>query len=155
VRTLTGPLLRSARRAAGLVALAVALLVPAPAAFAAGPLGSLSQLPSPNDCIGTAAECGLATSSLNGAQALVVSPDGKNVYVVDESEASISEFARSPDGALAQRPSPNNCIAQSSSTTTSCGNKTANGIDFPRSITISPDARTSMSAAKIHSPWAR
>jgi DNA-binding beta-propeller fold protein YncE len=138
------PLARSARRAAGLVAVAVAVaLVAAPGALAATPFGSLSQLLSPNNCVGPATECGTAPiGSVNGAEGVVVSPDGKNVYVVDGSDASISEFARNPDGSLTQLPSPNNCIAQSTSTTTSCGNKTANGLTFPGAIAISPDGKT-------------
>jgi DNA-binding beta-propeller fold protein YncE len=135
-----GPMLRSARRIGGLIALA-ALLLPA-SALAAGPFGSLSQLPSPNNCVGPSPECGTAPiGSVNGAQAVVVSPDGKNVYVVDGSDASISEFARGPDGSLTQLANSNNCIAQSGSTS-SCGNKTANGLDFPGAIAISPDGKS-------------
>ena len=98
---------RSARRAAGLIAAAVALaLLAAPAAFAAGPLGSLSQLPSPNNCIGPAqgatADVGRVHHESRGAGDVVVSPDGKNVYVL--ATGSVSEFARRADGSLVQLP---------------------------------------------------
>ena len=68
------------RRIAGLItgALLVAVFaVPTSAALAAGSLGSLSQLPSPNNCIGQASECGTtASTNLSGSEAVVVSPDG-------------------------------------------------------------------------------
>jgi hypothetical protein len=140
---MTRPRRHPARRIAGVIIGAVALLaVPTSAAIAAGPLGSLSQLPSPNNCIGPAAECG-TTSSTNlwGSQAVVVSPDGRNVYMVASGDWAISEFARHADGSLSELPSPNNCIAQSTSTG-SCANKIANGIENPDGIAISPDGKS-------------
>ena len=74
-----------------------------------GALGSLSQLPSPNNCIGTMPECGIDVGcQLAGSQAVVVSPDGKNVYMVDG--GSVSEFSRNANGSLAELPAPNDCI---------------------------------------------
>ena len=112
-----GRLPRSARRAAGFIALLLALFVAlASTAYAAGPLGSLSQLPSPNNCIeslGNLAtpDCGTeSTANLSGAQDVVVSPDGKNVYMVDAGAGSVSEFARRGDGSLAELAAPNDCI---------------------------------------------
>ena len=137
-----GPGSRSFRRIVGTIAGAVvAALIAVPAAYAAGPLGSLSQLPSPNNCVGTTPECGTAsTSSLTESQDVVVSPDGKNVYVVEFGDDSISEFARHSDGSLTQLASPNNCIAQTGSTST-CGTKTANGLQFAEALAISPDGK--------------
>jgi len=127
---------RLARRVAGLIGLAVAVaLLAAPAALAAGPLGSLSQLPSPNNCLGSASGCGTAsTANLAGSDAVVVSPDGKNVYMVEGN--SISEFARSPDGSLTELPAPNDCTAAS---VTGC--TTATGVTYPTAIAISPDGK--------------
>jgi DNA-binding beta-propeller fold protein YncE len=118
----------SARRVAGVIAAAVALaLLAAPAALAAGPLGSLSQLPSPNSCIGTNAECTATTSSITRAGDVVVSPDGKNVYVL--SNGSVAEFARRADGSLLEL----GC------TGTNAGCVAAVGLNFPTAIAISPD----------------
>src|ERR1700733_4519568 len=131
-------LTRLGRRAAGPIGLAVALvLLAAPAALAAGPLGSISQLASPNNCIGTAPECGTtSTASLNQPSTVVVSPDGKNVYMLDSGSSSVDEFARNADGSLAELSAPNDCIAVAVSGCTS-----ATGINFPNAIAISPDGK--------------
>ena len=123
-----GPMTRSARRVAVVIAGAVALaLLAAPSAFAAGPLGSLSQLPSPNSCIGTNPECTATTSSITGAGDVVVSPDGKNVYLLNN--GSVSEFARRADGSLLEL----GC------TGTNAGCVPAVGLNVPAAIAISPD----------------
>jgi DNA-binding beta-propeller fold protein YncE len=124
------------RRLAGLIGFAVAAAVAlfvAPAALAAGPLGSLSQLASPNNCIGSATGCGTAsTANLAGSEAVVVSPDGKNVYMLDG--GSISEFSRGANGSLTELAAPNDCIGSGTS-----GCVSATGVTFPNAIAISPD----------------
>jgi len=110
------------------------IAVPTSAALAAGPLGSLSQLASPNNCIGSAPECGTtSTANLNGSSAIVVSPDGKNVYMLDG--GSVSEFSRNADGSLEELAAPNDCIGSTS------GCVTATGMSFANGIAISPDGR--------------
>ena len=99
--SIKGPGSRSFRRIAGTIACALAAaLIAVPArALAASPLGSLSQLTSPNNCIGSAPECGTtSTASLAGSSAIVVSPDGKNVYMLVNE--SVAEFSRHADGSL-------------------------------------------------------
>ena len=129
-----GPGRQSFRRIAGTIAgVVAAALIAVPVANAAGPLGSLSQLSSPNNCIGTMPECGTtSTANLAGSQAVVVSPDGKNVYMVDA--GSVSEFSRNANGSLAELAAPNDCIGSGA---TGCASAT--GINFPRAIAISPD----------------
>jgi DNA-binding beta-propeller fold protein YncE len=135
--------MRSARRTAGLIVVLTVFATVASSAYAAGPLGSISQLPSPNNCIGPATECGTTSSTtMAGSEAVVVSPDGKNVYTVNNSDSAISEFTRHADGSLSELPAPNNCIAQSNITTSTCGNRIANGIENPNGIAISPDGNT-------------
>jgi hypothetical protein len=120
-------------RVAALIGVAVAVLV-APAVASASPLGSLAQLPSPNNCVGTAPECGtVSTADLTGSHAVVVSPDGKNVYMVDG--GAVAEFARNADGSLAELAAPNDCIGATS------GCVTATGVNFPTAIAISPDGK--------------
>src|ERR1700733_4612362 len=136
-------LTRLGRRAAGPIGLAVALavaLLAAPAALAAGPLGSISQLASPNNCIGTSPECGTtSTASLNQPSVVVVSPDGKNVYMLDSGNSSVDEFTRNADGSLAELPAPNDCI-QAGGNGVQC--VAATGITYPEGLAISPDGKS-------------
>ena len=130
---------RPGRRTAGLVGLTVAVaLLAAPAGAAAAPLGSISQLASPNNCVGTAPECGTtSTATLNQPDGVVVSPDGKNVYVLDVGNSSVDEFARNSSGSLTALAAPNDCIASGVSGCTS-----ATGITFPEALAISPDGKS-------------
>src|ERR1700733_14087654 len=136
-------LTRLGRRAAGPIGLAVALavaLLAAPAALAAGPLGSISQLASPNNCIGTSPECGTtSTASLNQPSVVVVSPDGKNVYMLDSGNSSVDEFTRNADGSLAELPAPKDCI-QPGGNGAQC--VAATGITHPEGLAISPDGKS-------------
>ena len=47
--------------------------------------------------------CGDSPKGLDGAHAVVVSPDDATVYVVAQAEDAITPFARAPDGALTAR----------------------------------------------------
>ena len=115
--------------------MAALIAVPASTALAADPFGSLSQLASPNNCIGSAPECGTAsTASLMGSHAVVVSPDGKNAYMLVNE--SVAEFSRNANGSLAELPTPNDCIG-----TGATGCASATGINFPNAIAISPDGK--------------
>jgi DNA-binding beta-propeller fold protein YncE len=137
-----GPVMRAARRAAGPIAVAVAVLLGASSALAAGPLGSLSQLPSPDNCIeslgrGALPDCGTeSTVSLTNGQDVVVSPDGKNVYMVDAGAGSVSEFARRADGSLTALLGQDACIGVN---TPPCA--PAVGLNFPGALAISPDGK--------------
>jgi hypothetical protein len=66
------------------VSACVALGFGAPATAAAAPDGALTQLPAPADCISEGGTvCGVTSGTgLVNANALAVSPDGRNVYVV-------------------------------------------------------------------------
>ena len=98
-----------------LVAATVAMTVGlVPAVAQAQPVfGSLSQLASPNNCIEVT---GSGRPNVRpGArpdadpQDVVVSPDGKNVYVASHEDDAIAEFARNADGSLTEI----GCIADS------------------------------------------
>ena len=84
-----------------IVALAAVLYLSAPlSALADVASGTLSELPSPADCVGEedggGALCGtLVTEGLGGAYQPVVSPDGRNVYSVAITGALI-EYSRNP-----------------------------------------------------------
>jgi 6-phosphogluconolactonase (cycloisomerase 2 family) len=124
-----------------LASLALLVGLPVQAALGNAP-GSLQQLAGPNNCFQQTggSDCGTHNGvGLVSAKDVVVSPDGKNVYVIGGSDDAIAEFARDADGSLAPLASPNNCIAWKSSSTTTCPNKTVNGMVSPRAIAITPD----------------
>jgi len=111
--------------------------------------GSLAPLASPNECIADSNAEGscpntIATGLLH-ATAIVVSPDGKNVYVAAtdiNDSGTIAEFARNPtDGSLT--PIANHdCIAENVETTgvaSPCDDGGAYGIVQPTGLAISPD----------------
>ena len=129
-----------------LVIAAASLLAAFPQIAHAQAPGGLTQLAGPNSCIEvTSASAGCPTqgAGLNGSVGTVVSPDGKNVYVIGSQDDSIAEFARSADGSLTQLDSPNDCIANAppvdTTSNSSCANTTATGLHGPQAIAISPD----------------
>jgi len=114
------------------------------------PVGALSQLASPFNCVGEEGYeqeikafigCGtlLPKEAINAAYQAQVSPDGRNVYSVAISGALV-EYSRDPTtGALAEI----GCVTGS---TSSCShvNETvhATGMEGPAALAISPDGRS-------------
>jgi DNA-binding beta-propeller fold protein YncE len=130
------------------VAMAVGLL---PAVAHAQVFGSLAQLQSPNNCIESTStdstECPTQGEALSfGTDDVVISPDGKNVYVIATDDDSIAEFARNADGSLTEL----GCIADSSDGDSSCpgSDQTATGLVDPEAIAISPDGNDVYVAAE-------
>jgi DNA-binding beta-propeller fold protein YncE len=81
--------------------------------------GVLTQLEGANNCISdtSLSECGTTTGviGLKEAIGVVVSPDGKNVYVAAgarSAEGDIAEFARGAEGALVQLSGEEACIGE-------------------------------------------
>ena len=106
--------------------------------------GSLAELSAPNDCIGTVGNGQCATAvGLNFPDAIAVSPDGKNVYVVGTDTnniGNIAEFARNADGSLTQLGGANGCIGETETSTKSvCGTTSGHGLSFPTAVAVSPD----------------
>jgi len=106
---------------AATVAIAFAVL---PALAQAQTLGSLTALAG-SPATGT---------GLSGTQDVVVSPDGKNVYVASATDDAVAEFARGADGSLTQI----GCIAEVNDTSSTCSNLAATGLVDPVAIAISP-----------------
>jgi DNA-binding beta-propeller fold protein YncE len=112
--------------------------------------GSLAELASPNNCIQArvdSSECPTTATGLSSTGDIAISPDGNNVYVIGSTDEAIAEFKRNANGSLTQLPSPNDCIAESSSTGT-CSNATAVGLSNPTAIAISPDGKDVYVAAQ-------
>ncbi len=121
------------------------------AEFSRGTGGALSQLPFPNNCIGTPNDeqtCGSPSTGVVGITGLAISPDGSNVYTASEFEAGpIAEFARSAvDGSLTQLASPNDCI-QEQGDDFGCGTTTGTGIESGFELVVSPDGADVYTAA--------
>lgn len=126
---------------AALAALAAQALAPAPSR-AAAPVGSLSQLPVPFNCVGEQGfheleiGCGtlLPVEAINASYEAQVSPDGKNVYSVAIAGALI-EYSRQSDGSL----KPIGCITEGTEPCASENVTTkATAMKAPAAIAISP-----------------
>ena len=107
-----------------------------------GQTGALTQLAGTAGCIADSAVAGCATGTafarLGGMQngGLVVSQDGKNVYVLVFSGVAV--FSRdAKTGALTQLPEPNGCILQGKSKQCAAGKWLADD----DTMAISPDGR--------------
>lgn len=103
--------------------------------------GMLTQLAAPNDCISdtTLSECGTTTGviGLKEAIGIVVSPDGKDLYVGaggTSPEGDIASFERGAEGALKQLPLEEGCISE---TVTGCAH--AEHIQGTEDLVVSPD----------------
>ena len=130
-----------------LLVLAASLAAPASSA-ATPPPGSLSQLPSPFNCVGEEGfnenhliGCGtlLAPGAINGAYQAQVSPDDKNVYSVAISGDLVEYSRNQANGALTAigcvTASASECAPENSTTK-------ATAMSGPAAIAISPDGRS-------------
>ena len=84
---------------------------------------------------------------LNQPYGVTVSPDGRNVYVASYADEAVAEFSRNiEDGALAQLPSPNNCV--SSTSLSECGApEDGHALERATGVTVSPDGKNVYVAA--------
>jgi DNA-binding beta-propeller fold protein YncE len=77
---------------------------------------------------------------------IVVSPDGRNVYVASHDSKAIAEFSRnSSTGELTQLTGQNNCIT--SATGNGCGTEGAAGLESAIGVAVSPDGKSVYVAA--------
>ena len=104
--------------------------------FARQPNGSLVQLAGVAGCISTSTVAGCSgATSLGGADAIAISPDGHFVYVAGGTADSLLTFSRdAATGRLTQLAGTAGCLRNGRS---DCGPVT--GIDAPAAIAISPD----------------
>ena len=108
--------------------------------------GALTQLPGPAGCIAKTATSGCTSATaLNGPDVVVVSPDGKNVYVGAFFGDAVLAFARNRStGALTQLPGSSGCIAAS---TAGCASGLA--LNRPEGLAISGDGTNVYVAAAL------
>lgn len=120
----------------------LSLAVPASGLARRFPFGALTQLRSPENCFSSAPSfgCGSVARGVNiGTGSVVVTPDGRNVYVGSEADGSVLEFARDRRGRLRQLPAPYFCVGGAASGTL-CPHQ-ALGLRAPGEIVVSPDGR--------------
>jgi DNA-binding beta-propeller fold protein YncE len=117
------------------------------AEFARSANGSLVQLGSTKACLAdasapTTTSCPNRTATgLVAPQAIVISPDGANIYVAAQDsigDGTIAEFARNADGSLSPL-SGHDCIAEN--VQNKCDDQGARGISLPSALAISPDGQ--------------
>ncbi len=104
--------------------------------------GSLTQLTGSNNCLAehNSTLCGTDSGyGLESPTAIIVSPDGKNVYVVGEEDrtGSIATFTRNADGSLTEL----GCIEEHGGSGSGCGTTTGQGLANPYHLAITPDGR--------------
>lgn len=113
----------------------------------AEPRGTLVQLPGSGGCLADSSKptagCGRVRALVGpgpfmGSRAIVVSPDGKNVYVASSGSDAITIFRRNPNtGSLVQSKGSAGCIAAKGAN----GCAKAIGLDGPNSVAISANGR--------------
>ena len=122
----------------GIAAAIVIAFAVSPALAQAQAPGSLAQLGGSDSCIASTVDSECPTTNgtgLSGSEDVAVTPDGQNVYVIGENDDAIAEFTRNSNGSLTQV----GCIADIDSEG-SCGSNTADGLNGPDAIVISPDS---------------
>ena len=118
------------------------------------PSGSLIQLPGRKGCLvdqsSRPRSCGTARAlkgpgPFMGSRAVVLSPDGRFVYVASSKSDAIAIFTRNrKTGTLTQAKGKAGCI----STKASSGCASAAGLDGPNSLAMSPDGRNVYATAR-------
>lgn len=101
--------------------------------------GELKQKAGTAGCVsedGTDGEC-VVGRALTAPTRLSVSPDGKNLYVSSETEATIAVFDVLEGGSLVQKPGTAGCIAAATA-----GCTISTGIAEPTGVAVSPDGRS-------------
>ncbi len=98
-----------------------------------------------NDSIGE--PCAQTVDGLNGPAGVVVSSDGKSVYVAGEGDDALVRFNRNTtSGAL----TPAGCIVDNDSLTDACAQRT-NALEDIRDVAVSPDGLSVYAVAGVQS----
>jgi fibronectin-binding autotransporter adhesin len=107
--------------------------------------GALTQLSGTAGCVSPSdASCAVGKAML-GANSVVVSPDGKNVYVAANQSDAVTAFRRNTStGALTQLDGTAGCIKQGSG---DC--RPGRALDGANSVAISPDGASVYVASKL------
>ncbi|GAC1437248.1 MAG: hypothetical protein NVSMB51_10660 [Solirubrobacteraceae bacterium] len=123
--------------------LALAALPASAAALVLG--GSLAALPGASGCVrdqarNDAAGCYQGIAGLQGAAALALSPDNRNLYVASPGSDAVVTLARRRSGGLAPQLHPSRLDCVSASGTRTCA-RSAPGLAGADALAVSPDGR--------------
>lgn len=89
--------------------------------------------------------CAQATDGLEGARAVVVSPDGRSVYAASQFDDAVVRFDRDPaTGAL----TPQGCVDDNDTGGDTCAQST-DGLRFATSLVASPDGSSLYAASDV------
>jgi DNA-binding beta-propeller fold protein YncE len=100
--------------------------------------GSLAPLPGPTGCLSTVDVDCSHPRLMEGARDLVISPDGKNVYVAAPGSNAVAVLSRDQgDGHLTQPSGTGGCVSGSGAS--GCGEGRA--VDEPTTLVVSPDGK--------------
>ncbi len=125
-------------RLVGLAAVMAASVIPMVAVAGAGSgVGTLTPKGCIDDNDAGADNCADDANGLDEPDGVVVSPDGKSVYVVSGGDDAIVRFNRSDGGAL----TPQGCIDDNDVGADSCGDD-SDGLDGAGSVAVSPDGES-------------
>jgi 6-phosphogluconolactonase (cycloisomerase 2 family) len=107
--------------------------------------GALTQLPGAAGCVkdvrASQTNCGTATPGLGGVRWVTLSPDGRSLYASAPTSDDIVAFSRdTTSGALTPLPGADSCIEDKLARVKKCPT-TGIGLNYPRSLTVSPDGR--------------
>jgi CSLREA domain-containing protein len=98
--------------------------------------------------------CGTRVHGMANAYDVVVSPDGKNVYVAagggGHELGAVVELARASDGSLTQLASPDDCVEEQGDSAPVCGTTDGTGLLAATALALSPDGATLYSVADTH-----
>jgi DNA-binding beta-propeller fold protein YncE len=96
----------------------------------------------PKGCVADPANnednCAQTARGLDGASSVAVSANGKSVYAAGLNDAAIVNFDRDTTGGALTRAG---CVADPAHNADGCA-KTADGLDFPRSVAVSADGKS-------------
>jgi DNA-binding beta-propeller fold protein YncE len=126
------------------------------AAVVSVPVGAVTQLPGTSGCLYEPPTTDDAPSSLQGAcvqgraltgpSAIVVSPDGRNVYVASNGADAIASFARNPaNGVLQQLPGSSGCVSDASE----LGCSAVYPLNSVNALAVSPDGKNLYAASTL------
>lgn len=111
--------------------------------------GALSPLRGPGGCYQSrpALKCAASAPGLEGAHAVIVSPDGRFVYVASTVSSAVASFQRNRfTGRLRPLAGPGSCVSSSSTRPAPARRDLACGVTVPelggaRALALSPDGR--------------